>query len=202
MAWLDSAWLYRTPLTFANHGGASEIDGTITIPKAMGKFWDNVQADFDDVRITSANGVGLLSYGFNTSTGPTSVADRRCTIEIDGYDVGAAVSNSDADASVGAFLYWGNTAASAAATSVTIASAKTVHVELSNASGTATVFYLKCKAIGLDQTYFSHEIRKPSSDVTLIKWDLSSCVQRLARSNQLSNRNEEIGYVEAENESP
>ena len=197
MAWLDADWRYRAALTFANHGGADEVDGTITIPQAMGKFWDNVQTDFDDVRITTANGVGLLSYGFNTSTGPTSVADRRCTIEIDGYDVAAAVSNSAADASVGAFLYWGNAAASAAATSVTITSAKTVHVELASPSGAATTYYLRCRTIGVEQAFFTHRIRKPSADVTRIYWDLSSCVLRLARSNYNSHRNEEIAYVDA-----
>lgn len=197
MAWLDDAWNYRTPLTFANHSGATEIDGTITMPKAMGKFWENVQTDFDDVRITAADGVTLLSYGFNTSTGPTSVADRRCTIEIDGYDVGAHIGNEAVSASVGGFLYWGNTAASAAATSVTITSAKTVHVNLSSPLGTSTVFNLKCQAVGLNQQYYTHEIRKTSVTQTIMYWDVSSCVLRLARSNQKSNRNEEIAYVDA-----
>ena len=194
MAWLDTAWKYRTPITFANNGGAGEIDGSFTIPKAMGKFWDNVQADVDDVRITAADGQTLLSYGFNTDTGPTSVADRRCTIEIEGYDVSAHITNSAASASVGGFMYWGNAAASAGATSVSISSAKTVLLELTS-PGSATEPVLLCGGVNADQTYPSHRIGKQTTETTNIWWNLRRCIQFLRRPNQRSRRNEEIAYV-------
>ena len=197
MAWLDSDWLYRTPLTFANHSGVNAPEGQITIPTAMGKFWENCLSTFNDVRLTAADGVTLLDWAFDGGT--PSQANRTATIQIDetSHNVASLYGNEAASASVGAFLYWGNSAASSGwNNSINITTTpKSVLVDLSKPRGTTTVFYLKGSALTLGQVYYATEIRKRSADQTMIYWDLSNCVLRLRRENQQSFRNEEIAYV-------
>ena len=38
MAWFDDDWIYRMPLTFANHSGVAAPEGQITIPSTFGRF--------------------------------------------------------------------------------------------------------------------------------------------------------------------
>ena len=201
MAWLDENWLYRTPLTFANHSGVNAPEGQITIPKSMGKFWSNVLSSFNDVRITAADGVTLLDWAFHGGT--PSQANRTCTIQIDDTDhnVASLYGNAVASASVGAFLYWGNSTnglASNANNSINITTTpKTVHAEVADPTSSATNFNLKCYMPSPDQLYPTHRIRKQVNDNVRIYWDLSNCVSKLKRHNQHSMRNEEIAYVQA-----
>jgi hypothetical protein len=200
MAWLNEDWLYRTPLTFANHGGAAEVEGQITIPTAMGKFWTNITDTFNDVRITAADGTTLLDWAFD---GSKSKANRTATIQIDqtNHNLSNLYGNSAASASVGAFLYWGNyttNLASGVNANIQITTTpKVVHVDLSDPGSSATNFRLKCYMASPDQVYPTHRIRKQAADDVRIYWDLSDCVMKLNRRNQQSVRNEEIAYVKA-----
>jgi hypothetical protein len=201
MAWFDAAWRYRTPLTFGNHSGVNAPEGQITIPFAMGKFWDNVTDNFNDVRVTAADGFTLLDWAFHGGT--PSKTTRAATIQIDdtNHNVATLYGNAAASASIGAFLYWGNdeaNLASGANNSINITTTpKTVLADVSNRRA-GTTFYLRCQPVELNQTYYTHQIRKPSADVTRLFWDLSDCVLRLARTSHLSERNEEIAYVKAQ----
>jgi hypothetical protein len=199
MSWLGEDWLYRTPLTYANHSGLSAPEGQITIPTAMGKFWNNVLSTFNDVRVTSADGVTLLDWAFDG--GVPSKANRTCTIQIDEHDVATPYGNDASSASVGAFLYWGNYDANLisgenVSTNITT-TPKTVSVELSDPSSANTNYRLKCYMPGPDQVNPTHRIRKQVADDVRIFWDLSDCVMKLGRRNQQSVRNEEIAYVKA-----
>lgn len=201
MAWYDKDWLYRAPLTFANHSGANEPEGQITIPKAMGKFWDNVLSTFNDVRITAADGVTLLDWAFHGGT--PSQSNRTATIQIDqtNHNVASLYGNTAASASVGAFIYWGNETnglASGVNNSINITTTpKSVLVDLSEPNSSAVNYVLKCYKAEPDQLYPTHRIRKQVNDEVRIYWDLSDCVSRLSRRSQLSNRSEEIAYATA-----
>ena len=67
-------------------------------------------------------------------------------------------------------------------------------INLTDPKGVATTFHLTAKAVGLTQTLYSYEIRKPSTNQTTLYWDLSACMTRLKRQNQQSFFNEEIAY--------
>lgn len=199
MGWYDADWKFRIPLTVANHSGVAAPEGQITIPKSLGKFWENVQADFDDVVVTAADGVTLLDWAFHGGT--PSQANRTATIQIDDYAVSDLYGNDAASASVGAFLYWGNDddqLASSANNSINITTTpKTVHVEVADPLSSSTAFVVPCKGIEVGQAYNHAEFRKPANETTRIYWDLSGVVMSLARPNQRSRHNEEIAYVKA-----
>tara|TARA_Y100000401_G_scaffold117444_1_gene126275 strand:+ start:377 stop:1207 length:831 start_codon:yes stop_codon:yes gene_type:complete len=201
MAWFDETWPYRQPLTFANHGGVSAPEGQITIPAAFGAFWEQVQSDFKDVRITAADGVTLLDWAFHGGT--PSQANRTATIQIDqtNHDVATLYGNAAASASVGAFLYWGNEAnnlASGANNSINITTTpKAVSVDLTNPTSSTLDHIFKCYKTQPDISYPKFRIRKQVSDSIKIYWDLSGCVTKLRRNNQASVRDEEIAYVKA-----
>ena len=189
MAWFDDDWIYRMPLTFANHSG-------------FGRFWDDttgVLSNFNDVRITAADGVTLLDWAFHGGT--PSKANRTATIQIDetNHNLSNLYGNAAASASVGAWLYWGNDAAnlaSGANNSINITTTpKAVHVDVANPRSSSLAFYLQAQPIAVGQSFYPHEIRKGTADTTRIYWDLSSTLLRLRSHNQSSLHLEEIAYV-------
>ncbi len=202
MAWFDQAWLYRQPFTIANHSGVNAPEVILTIPRAMGRFWENIQSNFNDVRITRADGTTPLTFEFD---GTPSIANRTMTIHIEETDhnVATLYGNNGSNASVGGFLYWGNDDSNLvsgvdANTNINTGTAKTGSVNLDATKGPDTTFNLTCGAPTADQLYYDHRIRKPSADETTIYWDLAQCVKQLARPNQNSSRKEEIAYVKAQ----
>jgi hypothetical protein len=82
MSWFSESWKYRIPFSMLNPTAGTSRDGTITMPTDFGKFWDNVQSDFDDVRVTEADGITPLA--FQIANG--NYANRAATIQIDNYD--------------------------------------------------------------------------------------------------------------------
>lgn len=201
MGWLDSNWRYRVPLTIANHSGVAAPEAIITIPSALEKFWDNVQSDFDDVRVTAADGVTLLT--FNTS-GTANAASRQLTLHIDdtNHNVSNLYGNAAASASIGAWLYFGNDDSSLSAgtnanTNVTVNSAKAALVELADPFSSSTCFNLTVQPLSVRQDHPVGEIRKSSATSTKVFWDLSAATLKLKRSNQNSLHSEEIAYVKA-----
>ena len=200
MAWLDSNWLYRVPLTYANHSGVDTPEGQFTVNKSLGKFWDNTLSTFNDVRITQADGTTLLDWAFHGGT--PSQANRTATIQIDNHpSLASAYGNAAASASVGAWMYFGNSTnnlASGANNSINITTTpKTVLIDPSDPNTSSTCFNIGVGPITVNQTYPRAEMRKSSATQTRIFWDLSSAVLGLRRSNQNSTRNEEIAYVTA-----
>lgn len=199
MAWYDSAWRFRTPLTIANHSGVSAPEGQITIPKSLGRFWDNVSETFLDVRVTAADGVTPLDWAFHGGT--PNRTNRTATIQIDDHDVATPYGNAAASASVGAWLYWGNddaNLASGANNSINITTTpKAVHLEVADPLSSSTAFVVACGGLNVEQAYNAGEFRKPVADTTRIYWDLSGVVMALSSPNQRSRHNEEIAYATA-----
>jgi len=121
MSWYDEAWKYRSAIGIVNDGlGGGTDDVTIAVAVDWDHFWDNIQSDGDDIRITSADGITLETYqliGFD-------FANKVLTIECD------AVAMAGSAATELIWLYYGNSAAVAASGTFTAANALTGHIWL------------------------------------------------------------------------
>ncbi|QDP65644.1 MAG: hypothetical protein GOVbin1454_38 [Prokaryotic dsDNA virus sp.] len=210
MAWLDENYLYRQPITIANNDSGQNVVGVaapeaiLSPPKTFGKFWENIQTNFNDIRITAADGITLLDYAFD---GTPSLANRTMTIQIDdtNHNVATLYGNSNAaqNASVGAFLYYGNDDSNLASgannsTNINVNTAKIATIDLTAPGSADGTYLLECSSPTADQLYPVHRIRKQVNDDTKIYWDLSPCIETLNRVNRNSIRKQEIAYVKAQ----
>ena len=204
MGWYNEAWQFRTALTINNHSGVNSPECEFTIPTALGKFWDNVLSNFNDVRITRADGVTALDFAFD---GTPSKTNKTATIQVDdtNHNVNTLYGNQGAaaNASVGMFMYWGNDEQNLASgvnnsTNVTSNSAKVVDFSLAQAGSAAHDYMLNVSPAVADQVYPTHRIRKQVADDLMIYFNLSSAVSRLRRISEGSNRDEEIAYAKVQ----
>lgn len=182
MSWYGKAWKFRAPIAINNNGGASTIDITCAVPFAFDLFWDNVQSDLDDVRITLADGHTLASYALSG----LNYANRVVTLQVDGMSAG-----SD-DATVLLWLYWGNAAASAASTSVTISSAKTGTIAMASPR-------LPAVRAGTERPGDSkprQRIAKASADEMDVWWDVSPLLATRKKAHERSKLLDEVDYVQ------
>jgi hypothetical protein len=115
MSWYDDDKLYRVPLTVDNNSGAGTIDVTITIPADFGLFWSQVATTGHDIQITDSDGFTALTWGRQT----WDHAARSAVLQINDW------APDSADATVIAWLYFGDASPSDTATSFTVTSAKT-----------------------------------------------------------------------------
>jgi len=115
------AWNYRVAVSVdpAAAGGAA-ADVSITVPVDYDHFWDNVQADGDDVRLVLSDGKTKTTYVLTTWT----YASRIAVIEAD------AITMSPDDTILCLWLYYGNATATDGAGAPTIMSAKTGVIQL------------------------------------------------------------------------
>jgi hypothetical protein len=199
MSWYDKDWKYRAPFTLHNASTGTARDGTFTVPADMGKFWDNVQADLDDLRVTAADGRTVLTYDIAS----LNYSARTVTIRIDGYDWSAkgwglantAGTANTADSVVGGFFYWGNSAAAdGAAANVSLSNAVTVGVELA-LPGSGNSPKLIGKSQSKSQTVPGNVIVKQSTETTRCWWDLSRLMLYRDRPVEDSRLLEEIAWV-------
>ena len=200
MSWFSESWKYRIPFSMLNPTAGTSRDGTITMPTDFGKFWDNVQSDFDDVRVTEADGITELD--FQIANG--NYANRAATIQIDNYDWSAkswGLANSTYTANtagsvVQGFIYFGNTSASSGqGSNLTISNAEVVGVELSSPSSAGTRV-LRPKLQRKGQTVTDLFLVKGSKETIKCWWDLNGLMARRARPEQQSTLLEEIAFVQ------
>jgi hypothetical protein len=93
VSWFGENSLYRVPITVDNSaGGAGAFDATHVISRQLDVFWQNVDVDGDQVRVTGPDGVTVVTkldlQGFDRIT-------KTCTLEI-----------QDTAPAAGALLYW------------------------------------------------------------------------------------------------
>ena len=198
MAWFGEDWRFRLPLTIPNQGGPDTPECKFTVPKEAGKFWAQVADNFNDVRITEANGLTALSFKFD---GTPSKANKTATIEIDNHP-GLANLYGTANAAIGLHMYFGNTESNLtsgvdANTSITVNSAKTPFIDLSSPAS-ETNYTFTCYVPGPDDEYPRYRIRKQVNDNLRIFWELSACVMQFNRRSEQSLKNEEIAYVQCQ----
>ena len=202
MAWLDNAWLYRVPLTIANHSGVNAPEAQITIPKSAGHFWSKTLSSFNDVRITAADGITLLDWAFDGGT--PSQDNRTATIVVDdtNHNVATLYGNNAASASVGAWMYYGNdttnlTSNANNSVNVNTGSAKAMLLPVGAATSMTNAYHVHISSPGVNQEYPNSEFRKQVNDETFIFWHLGRSIAQLSLPNHRRFDNEEIAYVKA-----
>ena len=125
MAWFEDyanqsqVWQYRAAITIDALGGGGTVDATIVLPPDWDIFWDNVQTNGEDIRVTSSDGFTAATWDLNGFV----KASRAGTLEIDNYAAPAAQMFV-------LWIYWGNSAALTGITAFVPASAKTGYVEV------------------------------------------------------------------------
>lgn len=117
MAWLDG-WKYRVPVAVNNSGPAATVDVTIPIPGDWDLFWDTIDASGNELRLTAADGITVVTYQIAGSAPAWNRTNKAGRLEIDGL-----TADSNAASVVLCWLYFGNTGAASGAGSFVAASA-------------------------------------------------------------------------------
>jgi hypothetical protein len=118
--WYDENYPYRRAVSVDNTaaGAGGTVDITFTMPVDDDLFWENVQADGDDIRICDADGFTLLTFdtaSFNKTT-------RAGSFEVDAYAAPAGEMCV-------IYIYWGYASATDGRSSFVPASALTGYVD-------------------------------------------------------------------------
>ena len=119
--WADNAFTYRVPIAIpvftTGGGGATNVDVQVQIPPDWDVFWTNIQSNFFDIKVYTANGESAINYQRQTGA---NFANRNLTLELD------AVAVDDQSSTSLVYLYFGDSSASSdPSSSVTISSAVT-----------------------------------------------------------------------------
>jgi len=114
MAWYDDAYRGRVAIVVDDRSGAGSRDVTCVIPSTLAEFWDSIQPDGDDIRVTLDDGITLVSYKLSGFT----YATRTASVQVDNATAPQAAVNV-------LWLYFGNPAATNGASIFTVASPRT-----------------------------------------------------------------------------
>ena len=114
--WYDAAWTNRIPVKVRNTSGgtSADIEVDVSAYQDWDEFWDLVDEDGDDIRVTMADGYTLVDYDLASF----SASARTGTIEVDSFAFGSTTNRTYVF-----YIYWGNAAASAAKSTFTPSSA-------------------------------------------------------------------------------
>lgn len=117
MAWYDDAYARRVPIVVDDRAGSGSRDVTVTVPSTLAEFWDTIQSDGDDIRLTLDDGVTPVTYKWASFT----YATRSGVIEVDN-------ATAPQSAMCVLWLYFGNASATSGAGSFTASSVRTGHI--------------------------------------------------------------------------
>lgn len=81
MSWYHSDWPHRLPISVDRTGTTGANDVTISLPTTLQHLWDNVDTNGEDIRVTDADGVTLLTFDLASFNKTNQVG----TLEIDGW---------------------------------------------------------------------------------------------------------------------
>ena len=182
MSWRAEADRYRAPLSVDHTaGGAGTIDASGALAASWDHFWANVQTTGNDVRITEADGITLVTFDLQAFNATTRV----CTVEIDNFTPPGA-------GMLCLWAYWGD-AALASGTPVFVPVApKALHVDVGQPASPLVV--VRTEQRPQDTTPLS-VIAKTTDSSLYIWWDFSGILQRRLRQSQKSSELECISYV-------
>lgn len=166
MGWYDADFLYRAPITVDNATGAASADVTFTVPDDWDHFWDAIQSDGDDVRITSSDGQTLQSYAWQSFT----YASRTGVLEIDGATL-SSTAGMDC-----LWLYYGNDSATDGSAATTIASARSGYIEL----GRPSTHIIEAQPESPGTTRPRARIQKTSDEQLFVWWRISGLLEQRA----------------------
>lgn len=126
------AWSRRIPIAVDLTGGATGAqDVNIALPADWDDFWENVRSSGEDIRVTDADGITLLTIDLNGF----SKSNRTGTIEIDNWTPPGTGSRIPL-----IWLYWGESSATTVVSSFAPAGALTAYVELGAPGGPRHLF--------------------------------------------------------------
>tara|TARA_Y100001973_G_scaffold104514_1_gene174613 strand:- start:336 stop:1103 length:768 start_codon:yes stop_codon:yes gene_type:complete len=140
MSWYASTSQFRIPVAVDNNGGASTIDVTITIPKDHGIFWGNVATNGHDIRVCDSDGFTLLAFQRETF----DHASRTAVIQINDW------SPDNSNATVIAYLYFGEDSATDRAVTFTASNPKTGRVIAGKPPPAAVIVRAESLPVGTD----------------------------------------------------
>lgn len=184
MGWYHSSWAHRIDITIDNSSTPSATpDVEIVVPPDLDIFWNNIQSDGDDIRITQADGETLTSYDLSGF----SYANKTVTLQVDACT---------AAATAGCYklcLYWGYASATDASSAVVIASAKTGYI----AQGLPVDPRFRFRPIKPGATNPDDFFLKGTNEQTDIWWNVTDLLRRRAWSQQSRDRYEEAFSIVA-----
>jgi hypothetical protein len=167
MAWLDG-WRKRVPVAIDNGTPTSTLDASIPIPDDWDDFWGSVDTDGDEIRLTAADGVTVLTYQIGASPA-WSKANRTGVLEVD--NMGA--DNAAASVIV-AWLYWDNAGAASAAGSFTAASARNGYIH----NGEPRGFVVPARPIEPGSTRPVSRLQKAVGEAIYVWFELRGMLER------------------------
>jgi len=166
MSWYDEDQPHRRAISIDNSLAAGTVDVEITIPPEDELFWGSVQSDGDDVRVTDADGVTLLSYELTTWT----YATRTAVLAIDALSIQATAGVYKAS------LYFGDAAAADASTTVTITSAVAGYIEQGSPRG--AVYLVTAGPQPRNSTQPTVQLQKGADEIIVVWWRVDGILQR------------------------
>ena len=91
--WAREAFTYRIPISIPVYtgGGATTVDVDVEIPGDWDVFWDNIQSNFYDIRVYTADGKTEINY--QRATG-ANYNTRDLTLQLDNVDIDDQSSTS------------------------------------------------------------------------------------------------------------
>lgn len=176
MSWYDSDWKHRLPVTILPTGAGGTYDIEFQVPDHYDHFWETVDTNGEDVRVTDADGRTLETYdlnGFNKTT-------RACTFEVDGASL-------DQNKIGLLWLYYGATGKSTAATTFAPASAVTGYIAVEEPSD--VVILAARERPGATKP--SAEVAKTPAEEINVYLDVTDVLIGRARTSELDTRYEE-----------
>lgn len=182
MSWYSPLWQYRTPIAIDNSaGGATTIDGAVTLPVQWSRFWDTIESDGHSVRFTQSDGMSLCAYNRATWT----YADKAAVFNIDAI---TAIANQTTQI----FMYWGYASVGDGSTSPTISSAKTGEVEV----GCPSVPIITARLDPFGATTAGQRFQKTVNEVLDVWVDCRQMLEPRCAASSGSLRYEEIHSVD------
>ena len=103
--WADSAFTYRIPISIPVYtgGGATTVDVQVDVTPDWDVFWNNIQSNFYDIKLYTANGESEIAYQRQTGA---NYANRVLVLELDN------VAIDDQSSTSLVYLYFGDSTAS------------------------------------------------------------------------------------------
>lgn len=156
MAWHDDDYKYRIPICPLPQTTAS-YDLTLSIDTTWDLFWDNIDANGDGIRVTSANGVNTVQY-----TAGFVVASRSGTVSLDAVSLTTDIVPIY-------WLYWKQGTPTNNETALTIASAESLMMLLADPESEGVVIDADAEEPP-DSTASPMQRLRKATDTDLVVW--------------------------------
>ncbi len=181
-------WTKRTPITINNLSGSSPKDVTVDLSNLGDWFWDSVETNGYDLRVTTSDGNQSVPFEREASW---NVGNRAGVLSLSNL----TLPHNDAMCPV--WLYFKTSATPAdGSTTVTPATPLTGHVEPNGQIATTAIVRWRPERRGA--TTPRHHFTKASADELYIWWDLRAQLQRFRRARHGSRLYEEVDYFRFE----